>query len=103
MPPKARPSEGVAGPRTSCACGRVYDAHVSATIEDVRARALRLFRTEQSANAFLDLACTALGGVPAELAAHGHALEVLFYLECLEHVAPPGKPLDRVPGYRRQA
>jgi hypothetical protein len=74
---------------------------MSATIEDVRAQALRLFRTEQSANAFLNVACTALGGVPAELATHGRALEVLFYLECLEDAAPPGKPEDRVPGYRR--
>lgn len=76
---------------------------MSATIEDVRARALRIFRTEQSANAFLGVACAALGGVPAELATHGHALEVLFYLECLENAAPPGRPGDRVPGYRHQA
>jgi hypothetical protein len=75
---------------------------MSATIEDVSARARHLFRTEQSASAFLNLPCIALGGVPADLAMHGHAKEVLFYLGCLEIAAPP-EPEDWVPGYRGAA
>ncbi len=71
-----------------------------ATIEDVRAQALRLFRTEQSANAFLHAPCAALDGVPLELALSGRAAEVLFYLERLERRAPAEMPGDTVPGYR---
>jgi hypothetical protein len=76
---------------------------MSATIEDVGARARHLFRTEQSADAFLNVPCVALGGVPAELAMRGHAKEVLFYIRCLENAAPPETPEDWVPGYRRPA
>ena len=73
---------------------------MSASLEDVRAQALRLFRTEQGANAFLDTHCTALDGVPRELASNGRAAAVLFYLERLERFAPAERPADRVPGYR---
>ena len=73
---------------------------MSATIEDVSARARHLFRTEQSASAFLNTPCVALGGVPAELVMCGRAKEVLFYLECLESAAPPERPEDWVLGYR---
>jgi len=72
---------------------------MGASLEDVRAQALRLFRTEQSASAFLDAHCAALDGVPRELVASGRAAEVLFYLERLEHFAPAERQGDRVPGY----
>lgn len=78
----------------------MYDLDMRATIEDVRAQALRLFRTEQSANAFLTAPCSALDGVPIELAENGRAAEVLFYLERLEVFAPPRGPVHWVPGYR---
>jgi hypothetical protein len=74
-----------------------------ASLEDVRAQALRLFRTEQSATAFLSAHCLALDGVPIELAMSGRAAEVLFYLERLENFAPARPPVDRVPGYQRSA
>ena len=70
------------------------------TIGDVRALALRLFRTEQSASAFLNAPCSALDGIPIELARSGRAAEVFFYLDRLERRAPPGTPEDWVPGYR---
>ncbi len=73
------------------------------TVEDVCAQALRLFRTEQSANAFLHAPCAALGGVPIELAMGGRAAEVLFYLDRLERAAPAGGRRDWVPGYRSPA
>jgi len=71
-----------------------------APIEEVRARARHLFRTEQSADAFLNVACKQLGGVPSELAAQGHADRVIAYLEHLEEQAPPDKPEWWAPGYR---
>ncbi len=71
-----------------------------ATIDDVRAQALRLFRTEQGADAFLTAPCSALDGVPIELARSGRSAEVLFYLERLERRAPAEMPGDTVPGYR---
>ncbi len=74
-----------------------------ATIEDVRARALHLFRTEQGADAFLNAPCRALDGVPIELARSGRSAEVLFYLDRLEQRAPPDASGDRVPGYRPSA
>jgi len=77
-----------------------YSKKVSATIEDVRARAKHLFRTEQSADAFLNVPCKQLGGVPVELANHGHADRVLSYLEHLEERAPPDTPDWWAPGYR---
>jgi hypothetical protein len=73
---------------------------VSGSIEDVRARALRLFRTRQSAEAFLQAPCTALDGVPIELAAGGRAASVLFYLERLELRASRVRRTEWVPGYR---
>ncbi len=73
------------------------------TVADVCAQALRLFRTEQSANAFLHAPCAALDGVPIELAMSGRAAEVLFYLERLEDMAPPQAPGEGVPGYRPSA
>lgn len=71
---------------------------MGATLEDVRAVARRVFRTEQSAEAFLRAPCVKLGGAPIDLAASGRATEVLFFLERLERFAPatPGQ----VPGYR---
>ncbi len=75
-----------------------YHPAMSATIEDVRARAMHLFRTEEGASAFLNLHCRALGGVPAELAAHGGADQVLTFLFELEHAAPPDPLEDHVPG-----
>lgn len=73
---------------------------MSATLEHVRTQALRLFRTEQGASAFLDAHCAALDGVPRELASSGRAAAVLFYLERLERFAPAEGQGDRVPGYR---
>jgi hypothetical protein len=80
---------------------QAYDPCVRRTIDDVRAQALRLFRTEQGASAFLHAPCSALDGVPLELAMSGRAAEVLFYLERLESFAPARPPIDWVPGYRR--
>ncbi len=77
-----------------------YDSLVGAGIEEVVARARHLFRTEQSANAFLHARCKALGGVPAELAAQGRAEWVLAFLRRLEDAAPAERPEDMVPGYR---
>jgi hypothetical protein len=73
---------------------------MSATIADVRARARHLFRTDQSASAFLNLPCAALRGVPAELAVHGRVDEVIAYLVRLECEAPPETLEDRLPGSR---
>ncbi len=73
---------------------------MSATLDDVRARATHLFRTEQGAEAFLSLPCAALHGVPAELARHGRADEVLAYLLRLEAAAPPEALESWVPGSR---
>ena len=74
-----------------------------ATIENVHARARNLFRTDQSASAFLSAPCSALGGVPLELARNGRAAEVLFYLDRLVDRAPADPPLEWVPGYRPSA
>jgi hypothetical protein len=73
---------------------------MAATIEEVRARARHLFRTDQSATAFLNLPCAALRGVPAELAEHGRVDEVITYLVRLECEAPPEALEDRLPGGR---
>lgn len=73
---------------------------MSATIVEIRARAKHLFRTEQGAEAFLNLPCSALQGVPVELAARGHADEVVAYLVRLEHTAPPRLQRESIPGSR---
>jgi hypothetical protein len=77
-----------------------YSRLVRAGVDDVRAQALRLFRTRQGAEAFLHAPCAALDGVPIELAEGGRAAAVLFYLERLERFASPGARGEWVPGYR---
>lgn len=56
---------------------------------EVLAAAIRVFRTEQAARAFLALPTPEFGGAtPAELARSGREAEVLEFLSRLEREAP---------------
>jgi len=68
------------------------------SIEDqIRASALRLFRTRQAADAFLTIPCRPLGASPLELLKAGRGAEVLSFLANLEEEAPaPPATLDRI-------
>jgi hypothetical protein len=61
---------------------------MSATIEQARAAAAKLFRTDQAANAFLSVPNPKLGGVPLKLIEEGRGDEVVAFLEKLAEVAP---------------
>lgn len=61
---------------------------MSAIEDQVRAAALRLFRTEKAAEAFLEIKAPALGGAPLELVRAGRGGEVLAFLDKLEREAP---------------
>ncbi len=65
---------------------------MSSSEEQIRAAAMRVFRTRQAADAFLTLPCPALGAVPNELVKSGREGEVLAFLERLEHDAPAETP-----------
>jgi hypothetical protein len=65
---------------------------VSASEDQIRAAAMRVFRTRQAADAFLTLPCPALGGAPNDLVKSGRDGEVLSFLDKLEHEAPPEAP-----------
>ncbi len=57
--------------------------------DEIRAAAMRVFRTRQAADAFLTLPCPALGAAPAALVKSGRENEVLAFLDKLEREAPP--------------
>ncbi len=62
------------------------------TEDRVHAAAVRIFRTHQAAEAFLNLHCPELGGAtPLALMRDGRAEEVLTFLERLEREAPAPK------------
>ncbi len=68
---------------------------MSATIDDVRAAASKIFRTPQAANAFLSVPNPKLGGTPLKLTEEGRGDEVVAFLEKLAEVAPaPPSGLD---------
>ncbi len=58
-------------------------------MDEVRAAAVRVFRTRQAVDAFLTLPCPALGGKPEKLVEAGRENEVLAFLDRLEREAPP--------------
>jgi hypothetical protein len=58
----------------------------------VFAAALRVFRTPQAAEAFLEIPLHDLGGSPIELLERGRGDEVLAYLAALEQDAPAPPP-----------
>jgi hypothetical protein len=60
-----------------------------ASIEQIRAAALKVFTSRQAADAFLELESPALGGVPLELVRAGRGDEVLAFLDRLAREAPP--------------
>jgi hypothetical protein len=62
---------------------------MSATIEEVRAAAAKVFRTEQAARAFLSVPSPKLGGTPLKLTQEGRGDEVVAFLKKLAEVAPP--------------
>ena len=97
MTVRSRPRQAVA---EALSYGRTYNPDVGASVDEVRAQALRLFRTRQSAEAFLHAPCAALDGVPLDLATRGRASAVLFYLQRLERFAAAEARSDWVPGYR---
>jgi hypothetical protein len=65
---------------------------VSTKDEEIRAAAMRVFRTKQAASAFLTLPCPALGASPEELVRSGRENEVLAFLDRLEREAPAETP-----------
>jgi len=68
---------------------------VSATVEQVREAAAKIFRTDQAAKAFLSVPNPKLGGVPMKLVEEGRGDEVVAFLEKLAEVAPaPPRGLD---------
>ena len=66
--------------------------HVEGPEEVVYAAALRIFRTPQAADAFLELPLHDLGATPYELIQSGRGDEVLAYLTELERDAPAPPP-----------
>ncbi len=65
---------------------------MSASEQEVRAAAAKVFRSPQAADAFLRLANPTLGGVPLTLVQQGRGDEVLAFLERLAIEAPPPPP-----------
>lgn len=62
---------------------------MSGPLDEVRAAARRIFRSQQAADAFLRLPSSRLGGAaPVDLVRDGRAAEVLKFLEYLEREAP---------------
>ena len=62
-------------------------------LDEVRAVARRIFRSQQAADAFLRLPSPRLGGAaPVDLVRDGRADEVLKFLENLEREAPAPPP-----------
>jgi hypothetical protein len=57
----------------------------------VLAAALKVFRTDQAAEAFLGVNNARLGGVPLRMVEEGRGDEVVAFLEALRKEAPPAE------------
>jgi hypothetical protein len=75
---------------------------VSATLEEIRAAALKVFTGRQAADAFLKLRSPVLGGMPLEMVKAGRGDEVLAFLDKLAREAPaPPKSIFGIFSLRR--
>jgi hypothetical protein len=64
---------------------------MAADAKAVLEAAVKVFRTEQGARAFLGMKNAQLGGVPSRLVEEGRGDEVVAYLTALREQAPPAE------------
>lgn len=70
---------------------------MTAGMDEIRAAAHRVFRSDQAVDAFLELSSPTLGGTPRALIEAGRGDEVLQFVERLAREAPPAPSIFGVP------